>query len=352
MKDVLISRDAKGKVRVLNFNLEQIKTDSEDSCVILRSSGLLNGKMTEQPDLAILKGKVKRTIQEQAELEYNSLIKKALDTGYKKITESLTEENIKAVLPIDKTDQNDVKKPMLCKVLDKTKTTLTNKLWLSSYKLDGVRCFLYWRNGEVHTASRGGQDYDIPATYIRTDPFIFKLLSENQDLILDGEIYKDGWTLNTISGLCRKETLEDNHKELKFYCYDIVDENRAFKYRAVELGRICKECFGDKLVIVDHIPVQGLDQIMKQHDKAVSEGYEGLVIRDPEALYKCGARDNRMLKIKEMTTDEFKILGLVEGLREEDMCFLMETKEGYQFKAKPIGTREEKQNIEFISMII
>ena len=64
MKDVLISRDAKGKVRVLNFNLEQIKTDSEDSYIILRSSGLLNGKMTEQPDLAILKGKVKRTIQE------------------------------------------------------------------------------------------------------------------------------------------------------------------------------------------------------------------------------------------------------------------------------------------------
>ena len=343
MKDVLISRDTKGKVRVLNFNLEQTKTDSGDIYVIHRSSGLLNGKMTEQPDLEILKGKVKRTIQEQAELEYNSLIKKALDKGYKKITGSLTEENIKAVLPMDKTDQNNVKKPMLCKVLDKTKTTLTNKLWLSSYKLDGVRCFLYWRDGEVHTASRGGQDYDIPATYIRNDPFISRLLSENQDLILDGEIYKHGWTLNTISGLCRKETLEDNHKELKFYCYDIVDETRAFKYRAVELGRIQRECFGDKLVIVDHIPVQGLQQIMNQHDKAVSEGYEGLVIRDPEALYKCGARDNRMLKIKEMTTDEFKILGLVEGLREEDMCFLMETKEGYQFKAKPIGTREEKQ---------
>lgn len=343
MKDVLISRDTKGKVRVLNFNLEHIKADSGDSYIIHRSSGLLNGKMIEQPDLIILKGKVKRTVQEQAELEYNSLIKKALDKGYKKITESLTDENIKAVLPIDKTDQNDVKKPMLCKVLDKTKTTLTSKLWLSSYKLDGVRCFLYWRNGEVHTASRGGQDYDIPATYIRNDPFISRLLSENQDLILDGEIYKHGWTLNTISGLCRKETLEENHKELKFYCYDIVDENRAFKYRAVELGRIRKECFSDKLVIIDHVPVQGLDQIMRQHDKAVSEGYEGLVIRDPEALYKCGARDNRMLKIKEMTTDEFKILGLVEGLREEDMCFLMETKEGYQFKAKPIGTREEKQ---------
>ena len=68
MKDVLISRDTKGKVRVLNFNLEHIKADSGDSYIIHRSSGLLNGKMIEQPDLAILKGKVKRTVQEQSDV--------------------------------------------------------------------------------------------------------------------------------------------------------------------------------------------------------------------------------------------------------------------------------------------
>ena len=43
------------------------------------------------------------------------------------------------------------------------------------------------------------------------------------------------------------------------------------------------------------------------------------------------------------TDDEYEIVGLVEGLREEDMCFLMKTKEGYEFKAKPVGTREDKQ---------
>ena len=40
---------------------------------------------------------------------------------------------------------------------------------------------------------------------------------------------------------------------------------------------------------------------------------------------------------------EFKILDLVDGLRDEDMCFLMETSEGYPFKAKPIGDRQLKQ---------
>jgi ATP-dependent DNA ligase len=214
---------------------------------------------------------------------------------------------------------------------------------LASYKLDGVRCLIYIKDGEVHTASRGGQDYDIPATYIRKDPYLVKVLSE-RNIILDGEIYRHGWPLSKISGLCRKETLEKEHKELEFRCYDILDEGSKFKFRAITLGQLKQDRpDNSKLVIVNHIPVSGLDNIMQLHNKAVSEGYEGLVLRDPDKEYKCGSRDNRMCKVKEFSDSEFKILGLVEGLRDEDMCFLLETSDGNQFKAKPMGTREDKQ---------
>lgn len=50
-----------------------------------------------------------------------------------------------------------------------------------------------------------------------------------------------------------------------------------------------------------------------------------------------------MQKVKKFTDGDFKILGIVDGLRDEDMCFLMETPEGYQFKAKPTGDRILKQ---------
>ena len=55
--------------------------------VITRSSGLYGGKFITQPNIEITKGKVKRTITEQAELEYNSNIKSYLDKGYKKISD-------------------------------------------------------------------------------------------------------------------------------------------------------------------------------------------------------------------------------------------------------------------------
>ena len=59
----------------------------------------------------IEKGKAKRSVLQQAELEYNSLIKKALDKGYKKLSDLtktkydvITEEELNRIVPTIKTD--------------------------------------------------------------------------------------------------------------------------------------------------------------------------------------------------------------------------------------------------------
>lgn len=344
--DTLICRDTKGKCRRVDISLDW--SDGLHAYIIERSSGLLDGKQVVAPIIEIHKGKAKRTVTEQATLQYNSELKKYLDKGYKNIKdlgiEHLTLETAEEALPETNTDQNGSIKPMLCKVMDRTKTSQTDKQWLASYKHDGVRALLFLKDGEVHTASRGGQDYDIPATYIRQDPYVIQIFKDNPDLILDGEIYRHLWNLQTISGLCRREELVEEHKELVFHCYDIVDTTLPFKIRAQKLGMLNdSRPDNSRIIFVEHRPVKGLDQIMQMHDEAIAAGYEGLVVRDPEKEYKPGARDNRMMKIKLFTDSEFRIVGLVEGLRDEDMCFLMETEDGTQFKAKPIGDRAQKQ---------
>ena len=339
-----IGLDSKNKIRYVHIWTEWV----DNKYIIHRESGLLTGKKIQAPDIEILSGKVKRDIHQQCELEFNSNFKKYLDKGYKDVSNiefsNLTEDKCKEILGDTKTDANGVLKPMLCKVLDKENEKLTEKEWYASYKHDGVRMLLFMRDGEAHTSSRGGGDYDIPATYIRKDPYIIKLLTENEGLILDGELYRHGWNLQKISGLARKETLEEDHKELCYHCYDIVDESATFKERVKRLNKFKSECPSDsKLIIIEQRLIKGLNSIMEMHNEAVAAGYEGLVIKDPDKEYKCGARDNRALKIKEFTDDEFKIIGLVEGLRDEDMCFLMEMPDGTQFKAKPIGDRALKQ---------
>ncbi|MBQ8131734.1 MAG: hypothetical protein IJ193_04520 [Bacilli bacterium] len=79
----------------------------------------MDGKQVVAPIIEIHKGKAKRTVTEQATLQYNSELKKYLDKGYKNIKdlgiENLTLDAAEKALPNENTDQNGVLKPMLAK---------------------------------------------------------------------------------------------------------------------------------------------------------------------------------------------------------------------------------------------
>ena len=302
--------------------------------------------MTNQPVITILVGKAKRSLDQQCELEFKSHVKKYLDKGYKTIEslghETLVTFNPDTDLPAQNTNQNGVVKPMLCKVYDSTDKKNVGINWFASRKLDGLRCFIYMKDGKLRTASRGGQNYDVAATYILTDAYIKSLFEKNPNLILDGELYNhqpgSDWNLQKISGLGRLETLHNDHKHLKFYCYDIVDENKTFKER-LNFLRSLTVAWNSLLVIVEHVEITNDHEIDELHDKWVSEGYEGLVIRDGDQPYKPGGRDRRMQKVKKFIDAEFKVTGFTEGLREEDFVFNLITEDGKAFEAKPIGDR-------------
>lgn len=341
MKEILISRDSKSKLRVVEISCDWDSTT--ETYKLKRYTGQFNGKMIEQPVIEIVKGKAKRTISEQATLEFNSHVKKYLDKGYKKISDygynSLENFN-ENVVPTSNTDQKGLVKPMLCDQYDFDDPKLEKITWKASTKLDGLRTMLYYKDGVIYTSSRGGKDYNVAATYIREDQYLKTLFDKNPELILDGELYYHGWNLQKISGLGRLETLHEDHKQLQFHCYDIVDENKTFKDRH-EILKTFEET--EKFIVVKHVDVKGNDNINKLHDDYVAKGYEGLVLRDPSKTYKCGSRSNRMLKVKKFTDAEFEVIDLIEGLRDEDMCFLLTTKDGNKFKAKPIGDRQLKQ---------
>ena len=352
--DNLFKRDNKNKIRhvelFLNEHSDYVKGEIFFS--ITGKTGLYQGKMISRPLVVIEKGKVKRTTTEQAILQYNSLVASYLDKGYKKaedlgITNILDSVEVESKVPKQNTDDKGNLKPMLALSIDdlpKSKLSILNNKWLASKKIDGVRALLFKKDGVIQTSSRGGKDYNIAAHYIINDPFVIHLFNLHPDYILDGEIYIHGKPLSYISGLCRLKTLGTQHKQLTFQCYDIVREDLSFIQRKNILDSIEHDKpIDSKLEIVCHTEVQGKDQIIELHNKYVDNGYEGLVIRDPNAKYKCGARDKRMLKVKMFQDDEFKIVGITDGLREEDFVFNMETKEGYPFEAKPMGDRSLKK---------
>ena len=91
----------------------------------------------------------------------------------------------------------------------------------------------------------------------------------------------------------------------------------------------------------------GWANIQKLHDKYVSEGFEGIVIRDPAKVYNFGGRtvdDNRMNvpSPSELVEDAKEIQGMLDELDYVlDNCTLMEKKQ-----ETDIELEEEMEDIE------
>ena len=358
----LISRDSKGKIRVVEMFAEW--NDAEHAFGIYRTTYQYGGKRTEQPAIFVRFGKAARTLREQLELEYKSNMKKYLDKGYKlleKPIDDYSEDELQEIIGDVVTDSSGFAKHMLAKQADKVKDSSIEKvkMWAVSKKIDGVRCSFYWKDGEVKSASRGGGDYDYSTYQLREHPLLRSILSTHPDGVLDGELYKHGKSLQQISGAARMEKTVAGCDWLEYYVYDIMIPDTTFTDRYVLLHELTElinqEAFNPerewskedlRMQVVPHVFITGdnkKDQIMDLHNQYVAEGWEGCVARDVSKPYKYGGRGMEMLKFKMYKDSEFKITGISEGLREEDMCFTLTTDDGIEFKAKPMGSRELKQ---------
>lgn len=352
----LVSIDSKNKIR--QVILEAHWDDAEHAFVINRTTGTYGGKLTEQPPIYIECGKAGRTVSEQAALQFNSKLKEYKDKGYKEIPkdpEYYSDADLREIIGDVATNQAGVVKPMFAKQFEKvTNKKIYDKLWYASRKIDGVRCLMYFKDGKVHTASRGGEHYDYSTTHITEHPRFLQLFQEHPELILDGELYMHGKSLQQISGAARMEKNAYDMDWLQYYVYDVVDTTKTFEQRLEVLKAIQQELnltfepereFQDgelQVQMVPQVAIAHWNNIKDLHDAYVAEGWEGVVIRDPDKVYKPKGRTNDMLKIKMYQDAEFEITGLSEGLRDEDMCFTCVTSDGIAFKAKPMGSRELK----------
>lgn len=347
----LVILNNKNRVQHVLLQLEQ--KELGNTFCIHRTTGQYGCKNIIQPDLNIEYGKGKRTTAEQATLQFNSLLKNYLNKGYKRLTDltskpyaELLEHEIKSLLgETFTTDTNGIPKPMLCKLYDDCTGQLAEKCWFVSRKLDGVRALFYYKNGEIHTASRGGRTYDPSTTHLRHDPALISIFEMHPDLILDGELYKHdiNFPLQRLSGLARLDTWTEECGNLEYWVYDYVSQEPfSQRYKTLmEFRSLLPE--NSKIKIIDHEYICGLYKIRRRHNQYVREGFEGLVMRNPDKEYGVNKRSSKyMVKMKDRKSEEFTIVDVKEGLRPEDMCFILKTEEGKRFAAKPIGPAEAR----------
>lgn len=356
-----ITIDSKNKIRYIRLSL--FTDDQHATFEIRRTSGLRLGALIQQPTITVTAGKSSRTAEQQAILQYNHLVTKCLDRGYIQVDSdpnTLSEQEINKLLPAVKTDQQGFRKHMLAKAVTSVNDSVIESggSWYVSRKIDGVRCSLYFDGTSIKSASRGGKDYDKITEHLRTNPVLVEFFKKHPTVVLDGELYKHGQSLQQISGVARTQKNDPNFL-LEYYIYD-VQEDAPFSLRLQDLESYQSDLGitgfdpykqykeGDLMIqFVPHELVGGenkLAKIWRLHDLYVSEGWEGCVARVSDGLYKYGGRSNEMIKFKNYQDSEFEIVGLEPGLRGvEDMVFKLKTASGSEFKAKPCGSLETKQ---------
>ncbi len=146
---------------------------------------------------------------------------------------------------------------------------------------------------------------------------------------LDGECYAPNKTFEEITSMFKM-----NPKELEFHVFDYFDLNRPNLMFEERKERITIETFS----------VNSKNNLQSYHDMFVSQGHEGVMIREASSIYEIGKRSNHLLKYKTFQTEEYPIVDVKEGTGREKGTAIWICKAGEQhFSVRPEGTLEVRR---------
>lgn len=115
--------------------------------------------------------------------------------------------------------------------------------------------------------------------------------------------------------------------EDRFYVFDQIDLERPFTERLKALTRLKRLVDGDFIHYVKQIRVRDVKELLEVETEALANGFEGLMLRDPDGLYKLGrstTNEGILLKLKRFEHAEAEVLGAYEQLRNDNEATLDE----------------------------
>lgn len=197
-------------------------------------------------------------------------------------------------------------KPMLSATVDDV-TKLRFPL-LASHKLDGVRAIV--RNGVL--VSRNLKP--IPNHHVQ------QLFGRSELEGLDGELIMGDPADPAAFRLTSSAVMShEGEPAVAFYVFDLVipDPDLTFSARLVILQAKLKELKRRDVKLLDQATVHGQDELDAFETLSLDRGYEGVMLRSKDGLYKHGRstfKEHGLMKLKRFEDAEAKVLGFDEQL--------------------------------------
>lgn len=192
---------------------------------------------------------------------------------------------------------------------------------MASPKLDGIRAIMTATGPQ----SRSGKL--IPSKHVQAE--FLKAVQAHPELIgLDGELIvglptaKDCFRATTSAVMAHDKT-----PEFKYYVFDHVGKETnmgrdPFRQRYDYMLLLQKQkLLPPWVVILLQAVIPHADALEEIEERYVSQGYEGLIIRDLNAAYKHGrssAKEGILLKVRRFKDSEATIIDFVEELENQN----------------------------------
>lgn len=215
-------------------------------------------------------------------------------------------------------------------------------------KLDGLRCIVYiGGDGSVKCQSRTG-------TYFETMHHISEELKDylkKSKKILDGELYTNEIPFEELAGLIKKKKITDDDRQkllnVKYHVYDIVDEDKKYAHRYDDIIKFLSDKDYKYVVAVPTHIVSNQEQFKSFFSDFIEQGYEGIMLRNMDGIYRCNYRSHDLQKYKEFKEGEYVITGFKEGDGRDKgtVIWICKTDDNREFSARPKGSMENRREL-------
>lgn len=350
----LYARDIKGGIKEWSIGLLESSND------LVIHSGKLNGALIKtiisctDPNKELASRVAKKRKEGYVSLK---------DTGYNDKEVNREEFNLggwlTANLPKYNTDANDNLKPMKCQKFKER--TMTYPV-LAQPKLNGLRAVLRWETwieGEglfaqtiegAKLRTKEGLEYVMPhiTDGLTKELFEHPIIGE---LVFDGELYKHGMSLNQIKASCPMtnsrgtvSTSSRDPKQIEFHAFDLAIPD-VVQWIRLDNMQVSKIDDNDSLKLVKYTRLYSDEEAIMFRDEMIRLGYEGSVLRDPNAEYAFGFRPSFIRKFKTHMDSEFLILDIRPKPSDATLpIFVLQNDiTTDEFECIPIGTFDEQR---------
>ena len=208
-------------------------------------------------------------------------------------------------------------------------------------KINGNRC-------RAHIYSDHCILYSRQDNVINSVPHINVALVQNTGAcVLDGELYKHGWSLEKIRSVVgRTINLHPEQEQIEYHVFDTISDTIQME-RLEHLTFILAEHKHIKRVQTEY---GAQDNLAKYLYKFLSQGYEGIIIRNLDAMYE-KKKSSNLLKYKPTQAGTFKIIGFneevsIEGFPKQALGSLVcEAENGLKFRVGTGFTRNQRDSL-------